>query len=192
MSRRAKNGRTLTHSAAGDHQAADALLTLVYDDLRALAARYMAGERSGHILQPTALVHEAYLRLVEHDRIDWRGKTHFFAMAAIQMRRILVEHAREAVAEKRGHRPARVSFADDQRITNQPSLEILAVHEALERLGQRHSRQSEVAELRLFAGLTVKETAHAIGVTEMTVSRDWRVARAWLARELSRSTRARG
>jgi RNA polymerase sigma factor (TIGR02999 family) len=184
-SHRARATRILTAHASGKRRAAPELLPLVYDELRALAARYLRQERPGHTLQPTALVHEAYLRLVDCDRIDWKGRTHFFAMAAIQMRRILVEHARAAAAEKRGGVGRRVTF--DEHLAQAPelSLEFLALDEALGRLAQRHERQGRIAELRLFGGMLVREIAFCVGVSERTVKEDWRVARAWLLKELS-------
>lgn len=184
-SNRARATLFLAGHSSGSAADAARLLPLVYGELRALAARYLREERPGHTLQPTALVHEAYLRLIEHDRIDWKGKTHFFAMAAIQMRRILVDHARARATEKRGGRAPRVTL--DERLTRTPeaSLDLLALDEALTRLAARHERQGRVAELRLFAGMLVGETALYLGVSERTVKDDWRVARAWLLKELS-------
>jgi RNA polymerase sigma factor (TIGR02999 family) len=161
------------------------LLPLVYDELRALAGRYMRGERPGATLQPTAIVHEAYLRLMNADGIDWKGKTHFFAVAAIQMRRILVEHARAAAAEKRGGGLQRITFSSDLAVAPDGMVGLLALDEALVSLERRNERQARVAELRLFAGLLVKETALHLGVSERTVKDDWRFARAWLIKELA-------
>jgi len=173
--------------AGGQERAADRLMPLVYDNLKRLAAGYLEGERSGHTLQATALVHEAYLRLVDISRMDWRGKTHFFAMAATQMRRILVEHARRGGAEKRWDRTQRVTFDEDLVDPGGAGLELLALDESLKKLEAIHPRRARVAELRLFAGLTFKESALAVNASERTVKDDWRVARAWLARDLGPS-----
>jgi RNA polymerase sigma factor (TIGR02999 family) len=176
--------QALEEHTAGDPKAASRLMPLVYDELRALAARYMRGERADHSLQPTALVHEAYIRLIDISRIDWQGKTHFVAMAATQMRRILVEHARARRAQKRGGAPKRVSL--DEKIAFIPgnTLDLLVLDEALEKLAGASPRQSRVAELRCFAGLNTKETAYILGVSERTARQDWLVARAWLLREI--------
>jgi len=176
--------RALTAHSAGEPRAAEELVPLIYDDLRALARRYMQRERTGTI-QPTALVHEAYLRMIDIERMDWNGKTHFFAMAAIQMRRILVERARAAGAQKRGGRPERVTLSDEHASPAEIPLDFLDLDEALGRLEQSSPRQCRVSELRLFGGLTVSETAHVLGVSERTVKADWRVARAWLSTELA-------
>ncbi|MCP3979110.1 MAG: sigma-70 family RNA polymerase sigma factor [bacterium] len=184
LSNTADPTRDLTAHSAGDSSAADRLVPLIYDRLRALAGSYLKGEDCGHTLQPTALVHEAYVRMVDIDRVDWKGKTHFFAMAARQMRRILVEHARAANAQKRGAGRRRVTLHDDDALAEQNTLDLLALEQALERLSEASPRQARVAELRVFAGLQVKESAHILGVSERTIKQDWRVARAWLAREL--------
>ena len=178
----------------GDPKAASRLMPLVYDELRALAARYMRRERPDHSLQPTALVHEAYLRLIDISRIDWQGRTHFVAMAATQMRRILVEHARTHQAQKRGADPTRVSLDEKIAFTPGNTLDLLVLDEALERLARASPRQGRVAELRCFAGLSSQETAYILGVAERTARQDWLVARAWLLREIgpSSSTRRRG
>ena len=162
---------------------ADRLLPLVYRELRALAARYLRSERAGSTWQPTALVHEAYLRLIESERIDWKGKTHFMAVAAIQMRRILVDHARARAAKKRGGRP--ITLTETLLSTAKPSIDLMALDEALDRLATRSPRQARVVELKLFAGLVSTEIAFSLGVSERTVKEDWRVARAWLMNELA-------
>jgi RNA polymerase sigma factor (TIGR02999 family) len=145
----------------------------------------MRQERSDHTLQPTALVHEAYIRMIDVDRIDWQGKTHFFAIAARQMRRVLIEHARKAGAQKRGARPQMISLDENLAVTEERTVDLLALDEALEKLAGRNERHAQVAELRFLAGMSEKETAFALQVSERTVREDWRVARAWLARELS-------
>jgi RNA polymerase sigma-70 factor (ECF subfamily) len=174
----------LAAHASGDRRAADDLMPLVYDELRSLAAHYLNHERPGPTLQPTALVHEAYLRLIENERIDWKGKTHFRAMAATQMRRILIDHARARGAQKRAGGAYRITFTDALVRTADPTLDLLALDEALTRLAARSPRQGRVAELTIFAGLFTRETALCLGVSERTVKEDWRVARAWLMKEL--------
>ncbi|MGD8376005.1 MAG: ECF-type sigma factor [Acidobacteriota bacterium] len=160
------------------------LLPRVYGDLRRIACRYLQGEAPDAILQPTALVHEAYLRLAEVERIDWQGKTHVLAVAAREMRRILVEHARAAKTKKRGGRPDRITLTEGMLPVSDPVVELLSLDQALRGLGRRSPRQARVAELKIFAGMLGREIAGVIGVSERTVDGDWQVARAWLAREL--------
>jgi RNA polymerase sigma factor (TIGR02999 family) len=169
-------------------------MPLVYDKLRALAGRYMQQEKADHTLQPTALVHEAYLALIKVDRINWHGKTHFYAMAARQMRRALIDHARERGAKKRSGK--RVTLKTDIGVAPEQPLRFMAVHEALEKLAARNQRQADVAELRFFGGLhekeiacALKEIACALGCSERTVRSDWRTGRAWLARALASGKR---
>jgi RNA polymerase sigma factor (TIGR02999 family) len=174
------------HADGGSPGASD-LVPLVYDQLRALARHLLRGERRAQTLQPTALVHEAYLRLAALNRIGWRGRTHFLAMAATIMRRILVEHARRAQALKRGADAVRVGLNEMNEGANASEaslLDVLALDEALERLRERSPRQSRVAEMRVFAGMTFEEVGRALDVSDRTVKADWKVARAWLAREL--------
>jgi RNA polymerase sigma factor (TIGR02999 family) len=168
----------------GDEAGVERLLVSIYDNLIALAGRYLRDERGYQTLEPPALVHEAYLRLIDIQRVDWRGKSHFFAMAARQMRRILVERARAAAALKRGGRPARVTLHTDIPSADEPVLDVLAVEEALDRLARASPRQARVVELRIYAGMQTSEIAHVLGVSERTVTGDWRVGRAWLAAEL--------
>jgi RNA polymerase sigma factor (TIGR02999 family) len=168
----------------GDRRAADELLPLVYDEFRALARHYLAQERMNHTLQPTALVHEAYMKLVDQTRVDWQGKSHFFAVAAQAMRRILVDHARSRQREKRGGGRARVVLDEAVALSPQKDEDVLALDEALERLAQLDPRQAKVVELRFFGGLNVEEVAEALGVSKRTVEGDWTFARAWLSREL--------
>jgi RNA polymerase sigma factor (TIGR02999 family) len=187
MARRPRENRTsllLAHSI-GNHEAGEALLPLVYDDLKRLAAKYLKRERGEHTLEPAAVVHEAYLRLVDIDRIDWQGRAHFFAVAAIQMRRVLRDYARARDAQKRGGRLARISFPSEIPDLPREPIEILALTEALDGLVRDHERQARVAELRLFAGMHDSEIAHSIGVSERTVRQDWHFARAWLTRHLA-------
>ena len=168
----------------GPAPSTDELLSSMYLELRSIARRRMAGEARAHVLQPTALVHEAFLRLRELDRITWRGRTHFLAVAAGQMRRILVEHARAAGAGKRGGGAARVTLAEHHATSAGPSVDLLVVDRSLERLADRFPRSAKAAEMRLFAGMAVDEIARALDVTDRTIKSDWRFARAWLARDL--------
>jgi len=177
--------QALVEHAGGDGNAASKLLPLVYDELRSLAARYMRSERRDHTLQPTALVHEAYVRLVDASQIDLRGKTHFFALAALQMRRALVEHARGRGALKRGGSANRVTLDDAHAVVTGGVVDMLALDEALGKLSRDSPRQCRVVELRFFGGLSVEEAAQFLDVSPGTVKGDWRVAKAWLARELT-------
>jgi RNA polymerase sigma-70 factor (ECF subfamily) len=177
----------LTAYAAGDRDAASRLMPQVYDELRAIAGHYMQRERSEHTLQPTALVHEAYMRLIDIERIDWQGRNHFLAMAATQMRRILVNHARDRGAQKRGGGQTLVTLDENAAVAEVDTVEILALDQALQKLGAVSPRQGRVAEMRLFAGLKVDEIANVLEVSARTVKMDWRVACAWLRRELGRS-----
>ncbi|HLG55090.1 MAG TPA: sigma-70 family RNA polymerase sigma factor [Vicinamibacterales bacterium] len=169
----------------GDQSAMDVLAPLVHQELHRLAARYMAGERPGHVLQATALVNEAYLRLVDWKGVRWQNRAHFFAMAAQIMRRILVDMARARGRAKRGGRPLHVSLSEAAHVPVGDSVDLVALDDALETLEALHARQSRVVELRFFGGLDLEETAHVLGVSVGTVRRDWSLARAWLYRELS-------
>jgi RNA polymerase sigma factor (TIGR02999 family) len=159
----------------------------LYDELRAMARRYLVRERPDHSLQPTELVHEAFLRLDRARDLQCNGKTHFLALAATQMRRILVEHARALAREKRGGRPRRVTIPENLCDKPRLLLDVIAVDQALQSLESKNSRQSQVAEMRLFAGLGVAEIAAHFGVSDRTIKKDWRVARAWLLDALGRS-----
>jgi RNA polymerase sigma factor (TIGR02999 family) len=172
---------------AGEQQALDQLLPLVHDELRRVARRHMAGERAGHTLQPTALVNEAYLRLVDLKRIQWQNRAHFFAMAARLMRRVLVDAARGRGYQKRGGGAERVTFIESRSPGKEPEYELIALDDALETLAKLHERKSRVVELRYFAGLTVEETAEALGVSRLTVIRDWQFSKDWLKREIRRA-----
>ena len=173
----------------GNGRSATTLIPLIYDDLRVLAGRYMGREFGYRTLQPTALVHEAYIRLLQVERIDWQGKTHFFAFAATQMRRILVEHARARSQKKRGGKADRVTLQDTMMMTPAQSIDLLSLDLALDRLARRSPRQSHVAELRLFSGMLVSEVAQALGISERTVKKDWKVAKVWLAMTLNYTRR---
>jgi len=168
----------------GDERAADKLLPLVYDEFRALARHYLAQERGDHTLQPTALVHETYMKLVDQTRVDWQSRSHFFAVAAQAMRRILVDHARTRQREKRGGGRARVILDEAVALSPQKNEDVLALDEALEKLAQVSPRQAKVVELRFFGGLSVDEVAEALKVSKRTIEGDWTFARAWLAKEL--------
>jgi RNA polymerase sigma factor (TIGR02999 family) len=169
----------------GDNVAAEDLFRRVYRELRQLAANYMRRERRDHTLQPTALVHEAYLRVLKERDVSYENRAHFFGVAANVMRRILVDHARAHRAEKRGGRDVKVTLEDTPAIAVENFDYILDVDEALDRLAVLDPRQARIVELRFFAGLSVEQTAEVLGVTSRTVVRDWRVARAWLQRELA-------
>lgn len=163
------------------------LVTQVYAELRAVAAGFMRRERPGHTLQPTALVHEMYLRLAEQERVRWNGPVHFRAVASLAIRRFLTDHARRCMAEQRGANWSRITL-DENRVGFAPDpATLLAVDEALERLRERDERQARVVELRFFGGLTIDEAAEVLDVSPSTVDGDWRMARAWLRRELEGS-----
>jgi RNA polymerase sigma-70 factor (ECF subfamily) len=173
--------------SAGDAGALDALLPAVQHELRRLARSYMRRERDGHTLQPTALVNEAYLRLVDQRDVRWASRGHFFAIAAQAMRRVLVDHARGHVAAKRGGAGAeRVTLSGVAAVSpEQPEIDVLWLHEALERLAQLDERQARVVELRYFAGMSVEEVADVLEISPATVKREWSTARLWLAHALT-------
>ncbi len=175
-----------TGGEADDPRAAEELLPLVYEELRSLARARMAHEAPGHTLQPTVLVHEAYLRLVGEDDPGWNGRGHFFGAAARAMRRILVESARRKLRLRHGGVRERVELDDDAAAIEPPQGDVLAVDEALERLEQRDPRKGKIVELRYFAGFTVEETAKALDVSVGTVEREWRFLKAWLQEELDK------
>ncbi|MGH7701170.1 MAG: sigma-70 family RNA polymerase sigma factor [Gemmatimonadales bacterium] len=168
---------------SGDRAALDRLMPLVYDELHAIAARHLRGEGSGHTLQTTALIHEAYLRLIGAD-VRWEGRVHFFAVAARIMRRILVDHARARGRAKRGGGVRPVSLEDGLTVVPEPSADIIALDEALQRLSAFDERKGRAVELHYFGGLTYEETAVALNVSPATVDRELRLAKAWLYREL--------
>jgi len=177
--------RLLQAWSVGDQDALKQLIPLVYDELHRMAHRYMSAEQSGQILQTTALVHEAYLRLVDVENIDWQNQAHFYGICARLMRRILIDFARSRNYQKRGGHFAHIELEEAATVSVVVSSELLAVDEALKQLATVDARKSEVVELRFFGGLTVEETATALGVSEETVMRDWKLAKAWLLRELS-------
>ncbi|HXR99135.1 MAG TPA: sigma-70 family RNA polymerase sigma factor [Pyrinomonadaceae bacterium] len=168
-----------------DKEELDKMMPAIYDELRRQAARYLRQERPGHTLQTTALIHEAYVRLVDQRNVQWQNRAHFFGIAAQMMRRILVDHARTKKRAKRGGSGIRVSLADANVAVASQDLDVVAVDEALNRLAEIDEQQSRVVELRFFSGLTVEETAAVMGISPATVKRDWSMAKAWLHRELS-------
>jgi RNA polymerase sigma factor (TIGR02999 family) len=168
----------------GDNEAASKLIPIVYDELRRLAGGYMRRERSDHTLQATALVHEAYLKLVEQRSVDWQSRAHFFGIAAQVMRRILVDHARGHLREKRGAGERTVPIDEALVFAPEQSLELVKLDEALQRLTKLDARQGKIVELRFFGGLTVEQTAELLGISPKTVKRDWSVAKAWLYSEV--------
>lgn len=170
----------------GDRAALGQLVPIVYDTLHQMAHRELQGERRGHTLNTTALVHEAYFELVKLDRVDWQDRAHFIAVAAKAMRHVLIDYAVKRKAQKRGGHRRRVPLEDVHAMTTQRAEELLALDEALKRLEAIDERQAHVVECRFFGGLTIKETAEALDISEATVSRDWTRARAWLNRELER------
>jgi len=168
----------------GDQGALERLVPLVHDELNRIARRCMAGERVGHSLQATALVNEAYLRLIDVSHVDWQNRAHFLAVSARLMRRILVDHARSRNYEKRGGGAQKVSFDEGLVVSLEPGQDLVALHDALTALAKVDPRKSQVVELRFFGGLSVEETADALHVSTDTVTRDWKLAKVWLLREL--------
>jgi len=174
----------------GDHKALDALLPLVYKELRRLAHFQLCNERADHTLQSAALVHEAYLRLIGLNPPQWESRTHFFAIAAQLMRQILVDYARRHVAKKRGGSICKLSLEDATMASRGKDVDVLALDDALRALAKIDPRQSRVVELRFFAGLSLQEISEAMEIAPATVQRDWTAARAWLHRQISRSSHA--
>jgi len=168
----------------GDPSALGQLLPLVYNELRRVAGRQLRGERGGHTLQPTALVHEAYLRLVDQRHVDWQDRAHFFGVAAQVMRRILVDHARRHKAAKRGDGVRCVSIEEAKDVEAPNAVPILTLDHALSRLEEVDADLARIVELRAFGGLTIEDAAHVLSVSPSTAKRDWRLAKAWLRREL--------
>ena len=184
MSKRTDITTILQQVGAGDDSAINRLMPLVYDELRALAEGYLQRERPGHTLQATALVNEAYVRLVKQEDVEWRNRSHFFAVAAQAIRRILVDHARGHGRIKRGGDRGRVTLGPDVALCPERGLDLLALDEALGKLSGIDERQAQIVELRFFGGLKLQEVAEYLGVSPRTVDGDWSMARAWLRREL--------
>ena len=181
--------RLLIAWSDGDKEALDALMPLVYDRLRRLAASYLRHEREGHTLQTTALVNEAYLRLIQQDQVSWRDRAHFFAIAAQMMRRILVDHARHHSYAKRGGATPNLSLADLDRVSVEKDPDLIALDEALTALARKDAQQAKLVELRYFGGLTKEEIAEVLGISSATVTRRWRLTKAWLYRYLVKGER---
>lgn len=177
--------RLLTGWGGGDEAALDELIPLVYDELKRLAHYFMRQERPGHTLQTTALVDEAYLRLADQKQAQWKNRAQFFSIAAQFMRRILVDHARNRIRAKRGGGARKVSLDDVEVLSPERSSDLIALDSALARLAAIDRRKSEIVELRYFGGLSVEEAANILGVSAITVKRDWLVAKAWLRREIT-------
>jgi len=169
----------------GDKTALDELLPLVYEELHRLARRYMRHERSGNTLQTSALVNEAYVRLVDQKNVHWQSRAHFFGIAAQLMRRILVDHARQRSYQKRGRDVRRVTLDEALVVSNERAAEVVALDDALNSLAEFDERKSKIVELRFFAGLSIEETAEILAVSPGTVMRDWTLAKAWLRREIA-------
>jgi RNA polymerase sigma factor (TIGR02999 family) len=182
--------RLLQAWGSGDESALERLMPFVYNELHRLAHRYMAGEQPGQTLQTTALVHEVYLRLVDVDNVGWQNRAHFYAICARLMRRILIDFARSRNYQKRGGQFPHIELEEAVTVSAVVGSELLAVDDALTELAKLDPRKSEVVELRFFGGLTVEETAAALRVSPETVIRDWKLAKAWLLRELSHEAKA--
>lgn len=171
--------------SSGDQAARDRLMSVVYEELHRLARRYMRRESPGHTLQTSALVNEAFLRLVDQRNVHWQNRAHFFGIAAQMMRRILVDYARSRSYAKRGGGERALPLDEGLIVSEERSAEVVAVHEALEELAKFDPRKSQIVELRFFGGLTIEETAEVLGVSPGTVMSDWTMAKAWLRREIS-------
>jgi RNA polymerase sigma-70 factor, ECF subfamily len=190
MTKRETDSRDITDLliavSNGRRDALDQLVAAVYDHLRRIAGAQLRREGVGHSLQPTALVHEAYVRLVDQRHLEWRNRAHFFGAAASLMRRILVDHARARLAEKRGGQLERVTLVGDEPAAGNPlGIDILALHESLKRMAALNPRQERIVELRYFGGLTIQEAAEVVGISEATLVREWTIAKAWLRSNLS-------
>jgi len=181
--------RLLRAWSSGDEAALQTLIPLVYEELHRIARRYMGREREGHTLQTSALVNEAYLRLVDWKNVEWQNRAHFFAVSAQMMRRILVDFARDRRYVKRGGGALQVSLAEAAGMTSQRGTDLVALDDALNSLAVMDKRKSQVVELRFFGGLSVEETAEVLKVSPETIMRDWRLAKVWLLRELGKPRR---
>ena len=169
----------------GDQAALEKLMPLVYSELRRLASNYLRRERAAHTLQPTALVNEAYLKLIDQRNAKWQNRAHFFGISAQLMRRILVDHARQHQAMKRGgSEQQRVSITTVEKLAKEPEVDLLALNEALDELARMDPQQSQIVEMKFFGGLSIEEIGEVLGIGHATVERDWKMARAWLRRQL--------
>jgi len=173
--------------SGGDREAPERLMPLVYDEMRRIARSFISRERQGHTLQPTALVNEAYLRLVDQNSVTWQSRAHFYSVAASMMRRVLIDHARTHATEKRGGGAVHLSIEDVQVPIEERAANFVAMDEALERLSQFNERGRKIVEMRFYAGMSEEEIAEVLGVSTRTVLRDWKAARVWLFRELSQN-----
>lgn len=187
MSEKQDITRLLNKARSGDKQTLDEIFPIVYAELRRVAAHQLSGERENHTLQPTALVHEAYLRLLEQHSVDWRNRAHFFSIAAEMMRRILVNHAVEKQAQKRGAGETLLSLEEISGgiAAKKSSVNLLLLDESLKRLAEFDERQAKIVELKFFGGLTIEEVAHVMEISESTVNREWRSAKAWILSQIS-------
>jgi RNA polymerase sigma factor (TIGR02999 family) len=176
----------------GNRAALELLTPIVYDELRRLAQYYMGRENAGHTLQATALVHEAYIRLIDQRRMQWQNRAHFFGIAAQMIRRILVDHARATRAAKRGSGVVALSLDEALGVAEKKDVEMIALDDALRTLAEVDPQQAQIVEMRFFTGLTIEETAEALGISPATVKRDWVSAKAWLFREMTRQPQAAG
>lgn len=188
---RADITQLLRQSRAGDRAAIDQVIPLVYDELRRLAGAYLKNQAPGHTLQPTALVHEAYMRLADRSQPDWRDRAHFFSLAATIMRQILVDHARTRCAVKRGGGNSKVEFKDSLDYSSEKASDLVTLDDALRALAAFDERKARTLELRYFGGLSMEETAEAMGISVATVGRETRYAEAWLRRELQSAARSK-
>jgi RNA polymerase sigma factor (TIGR02999 family) len=170
---------------AGDAEALEQLIPAVYQELRSMAERYLRSESQGHTLQPTALVHEAYLRLIDQTQVEWQNRAHFFGVAAQMMRRILVDHAKAKHRDKRGGDAVKLTLDEALNYGHERAAELVALDDALQTLAAFDERKSRVVELRYFGGLSVAETAHVLDLSPQTVMRDWNMAKAWLHQQLA-------
>jgi RNA polymerase sigma factor (TIGR02999 family) len=186
MSQSEQVTRLLEEVRGGRREALDELLPVVYAELRRIAARYLRAERLGHTLQPTALVNEAYMRLVDQRNVEWQNRAHFYGVAAQVMRRILVDYARARRREKRGGAEVKVPLEDEVVGARERDVDLVRLDDAMDDLARLDAQQARVVELRYFGGLSIEETAEVLGVSDSTVKREWAMARAWLQRELSR------
>jgi RNA polymerase sigma factor (TIGR02999 family) len=174
----------LRQAQAGSRDALDDIFPIIYRELRQIASRQLVGERADHTLQPTALVHEAYMRLINQHSVDWQNRAHFFSIAAETMRRILVNHAVQRNAQKRGAGATRIELDEAVSYYDQRELDLVALDDALKSLAEFDPKQAKIVELRIFGGLTVEETASVLDVSESTVKREWRMAKSWLKTRL--------
>lgn len=184
MTEKTEVTQLLKKARNGDRESLDRLLPLIYDELRRVAANQLHRERADHTLQATALVHEAYLRLLDQREVDWQNRAHFFSIAAEMMRRILVNHAVQRNAQKRGDGATRLSLDEAISLPDEKDFDLISLDEALKQLAEYDPTQARIVELRFFGGLTIEETAEVLGISDSTVKREWRMAKAWLKTQL--------